>query len=78
MITKHDLVQDWLPRYTGMPLDRFGNYVLLTNFRTYINNFAEKFGCQVFAGLSGIDARDDGKAIVVNAGHQVHAGGVAS
>src|SRR5262245_25957748 len=48
MITKHDLVQDWLPRYTGMPLDRFGNYVLLTNFRTYINNFAGKFGCQVF------------------------------
>ncbi len=48
MITKLDLVQDWLPRYTGMPLDRFGEYVLLTNFRTYINRFAEKFGCQAF------------------------------
>ena len=48
MISKHDLVHDWLPRYTGMPLDRFGDYVLLTNFRTYINRFAEKFSCQVF------------------------------
>src|SRR5690349_1745541 len=32
MITKLDLVQDWLPRYTGMPLNQFGEYVLLTNF----------------------------------------------
>jgi AMP nucleosidase len=48
MITKHDLVQDWLPRYTGMPLAQFGEYVLLTNFRTYVNRFAEKFNCQMF------------------------------
>jgi AMP nucleosidase len=47
MITKQHLVEDWLPRYTGMPLDKFGDYVLLTNFRTYINRFSEKFGCQV-------------------------------
>lgn len=48
MVTKHDLTQDWLPRYTGMPLDRFGNYVLLTNFRSYVSMFAKKFGCEVF------------------------------
>src|SRR5687767_7385460 len=47
MISKLDLVQDWLPRYTGMPLDAFGKYILLTNFRTYVARFAEKFGCQV-------------------------------
>jgi hypothetical protein len=51
MITKLELVQDWLPRYTGMPLERFGEYVLLTNFRTYINRFAEKFGCQALAPI---------------------------
>jgi AMP nucleosidase len=48
MISKLDLVQDWLPRYTGMPLGEFGKYVLLTNFRTYVAHFAEKFGCQLY------------------------------
>jgi AMP nucleosidase len=47
MITKLDLVQDWLPRYTGMPLDQFGQYVLLTNFRAYVARFAEKFQCRI-------------------------------
>jgi AMP nucleosidase len=51
MITKLDLVQDWLPRYTGMPLNQFGEYVLLTNFRNYVTRFAEKFSCAVY----GID-----------------------
>lgn len=48
MVTKYELAKDWLPRYTGMPLNLFGNYVLLTNFRTYINQFAEKFGCTIY------------------------------
>ncbi|MCA9230880.1 MAG: AMP nucleosidase [Planctomycetales bacterium] len=48
MVTKLDLAQDWLPRYTGMPLDRFGAYVLLTNFHTYVRRFAEKFDCKVY------------------------------
>ncbi len=46
--TKLELVQDWLPRYTGMPLEQFGNYVLLTNFRGYLGRFSEKFGCSVY------------------------------
>ncbi len=48
MVTKLELTQDWLPRYTGMPLKEFGNYVLLTNFREYVTRFAEKFDCQAF------------------------------
>ncbi len=47
MVTKLDLAKDWLPRYTGMPLEAFGKYVLLTNFRTYVRRFAEKFNCQI-------------------------------
>ena len=31
MVSKYDLANDWLPRYTGMPVDQFGDYVLLTN-----------------------------------------------
>jgi len=48
MFNKRDITQNWLPRYTGMPLDRFGKYILLTNFANYVDWFAEQFNCEVF------------------------------
>ena len=45
--TKEDIVRNWLPRYTGMQLDEFGQYILLTNFQDYVNNFAELMGTEV-------------------------------
>jgi AMP nucleosidase len=45
--TKAEIVRDWLPRYTGRPLEAFGSYVLLSNFGTYVELFAEKFGVEV-------------------------------
>jgi len=47
MKTKDEIVKDWLPRYTGMPLEHFKEYILLTNFNNYIELFAEKFGVEV-------------------------------
>ena len=41
MKTKEDIVQNWLPRYTGLSLDKFGEYILLTNFSNYVSLFAE-------------------------------------
>ncbi len=41
MKTKDEIVKDWLPRYTGCPLDKFGEYILLTNFSHYLELFAE-------------------------------------
>ena len=40
-MNKAEIVANWLPRYTGMPLDRFGKYIILTNFKNYIENFSE-------------------------------------
>ena len=37
---KQEIVSDWLPRYTGMPLNQFGKYILLTNFTNYLELFA--------------------------------------
>ena len=45
---RHEIVTDWLPRYTGMPLDNFGDYVLLTNFDSYVMEFAERFDCEIY------------------------------
>ncbi|MFZ4785638.1 MAG: AMP nucleosidase [Flavobacteriales bacterium] len=41
METKEDIVKNWLPRYTGTPLEGFGEYILLTNFDNYVQKFAE-------------------------------------
>src|SRR3954470_15338916 len=40
METKRKIVENWLPRYTGVPLKGFGRYILLTNFDRYVELFA--------------------------------------
>jgi AMP nucleosidase len=47
MKTKEEIVKDWLPRYTGTPLEQFGEYILLTNFINYVEMFAEQFGVEI-------------------------------
>ncbi len=42
------IARNWLPRYTGMPLDRFGDYILLTNFYNYVESFARRFDCDIY------------------------------
>ena len=44
MKDKKDIVENWLPRYTGTPLAEFGAYVLLTNFDNYVEWFAAQHG----------------------------------
>lgn len=47
MKTKKEIVDNWLPRYTGLELEEFAEYILLTNFSNYVEIFAEKFGVDV-------------------------------
>lgn len=47
MKTKKEIVEDWLPRYTGRPLTEFGEYILLTNFHNYVEMFASRFGVEI-------------------------------
>lgn len=48
MRDKLEIAANWLPRYTGMPIDKFGDYILLTNFHNYLERFAEKFNCDIY------------------------------
>ena len=41
MKTKQEIVQNWLPRYTGLDLKSFGKYILLCNFSNYVTAFAD-------------------------------------
>lgn len=47
MKTKKEIVENWLPRYTGTPLSDFGEYILLTNFINYVQRFADTFGVEI-------------------------------
>jgi AMP nucleosidase len=51
MKNKTEIVENWLPRYTGTPIENFGKYILLTNFQNYVNMFAQMNNVEV----SGID-----------------------
>ncbi len=45
--TKEEIVNDWLPRYTGSTIVEFGKYIILVNFQEYVNRFATKFNVEV-------------------------------
>jgi len=47
MKTKEEIVHDWLPRYTGEKLENFGKYILLCNFKNYVEKFAQQFDVPV-------------------------------
>ena len=42
-----EIAKNWLPRYTGMSIDQFGDYILLTNFHDYLESFANRFDCEI-------------------------------
>jgi AMP nucleosidase len=48
MKTKADIVNNWLPRYTGAQLADFGKFILLTNFSNYVTLFAKWNKVKVF------------------------------
>ena len=45
--SKQALVENWLPRYTGLSLAEFGRHILLTNFNNYVELFAKINGVEV-------------------------------
>ena len=46
-VTKEAIVRNWLPRYTGVPLEEFGDYILLCNFHRYVQVFAEMHNVEI-------------------------------
>ena len=65
VISKAALARDWLPRYTGLDVDGFGDYVLLTNFKNYVDAFAEKFDCEVHGLDRPMQAASNGDGLTI-------------
>ena len=68
MKTKEEIVNNWLPRYTGTPIEQFGEYILLTNFINYVDMFAEKFGVEVFGVGRAMQTATADNITIVNFG----------
>jgi AMP nucleosidase len=47
MKTKKEIVENWLPRYTGRPLKDFTKHILLTNFNRYVELFAKRHNVSI-------------------------------
>src|SRR6478735_10416786 len=68
MISKQQIVTNWLPRYTGQALNDFGPYILLTNFSNYVKNFAEIFNTEVIGADRPFQCATAEKITIINFG----------
>lgn len=68
MKTKQEIVQNWLPRYTGTKLGDFGDYILLTNFNQYVNIFASMYGAEIKGATSSMPNATSGDITIINFG----------
>ena len=68
MKTKKEIIDNWLPRYTGTPLEVFGKHILLTNFYNYVEMFSEKFGCEVYGKGKAMQTATANDITIINFG----------
>ena len=65
---KNRIVRDWLPRYTGMSLEKFGEYILLVNFGGYVKAFADANGVSVYGADRPMQAATADNITIINFG----------
>ncbi len=68
MKSRQDIVENWLPRYTGVPLSGFGDYILLTNFQRYVDLFAEWNSVSVSGRDKPMPSATAGRITIINFG----------
>jgi len=68
MDTKQQIVSNWLPRYTGVPLKQFGRYILLTNFTRYVEEFARMHHVPVHGRSKPMPSATAGGITIINFG----------
>ena len=68
MKTRREIVANWLPRYTGVPLKDFGKYILLTNFHRYVSLFARVHNARVVGHDKPMPSATSGDITIINFG----------
>src|SRR5665213_2751917 len=68
LTSRKDIVENWLPRYTGVPLKKFGDYILLTNFQHYVDLFAKAHKVPVRGRDKPMPSATKGEITIINFG----------
>ena len=68
MGTKQEIVDNWLPRYTGKKLSEFGDHILLVNFSNYVEMFAKWNNVPVFGQGKPMLSATSGNITIINFG----------
>ncbi|MDB6170377.1 MAG: nucleosidase [Verrucomicrobia bacterium] len=68
MKSRREIVENWLPRYTGVPLSGFGEYILLTNFHRYVKLFARQHRVPVLGKDKPMSSATAGDITIINFG----------
>jgi AMP nucleosidase len=68
LTSRRDIVENWLPRYTGVPLKGFGDYILLTNFQRYVELFAKAHKVNVHGRDKAMSSATAGGITIINFG----------
>lgn len=68
MKSKQEIINNWLPRYTGKELNSFGKYILLTNFQNYVEIFAELTKAEIEGLDKAMPSATSGDITMINFG----------
>ena len=66
--TRKEIVDNWLPRYTGVPLKELGDHILLTNFQHYVKVFAQRHRVPVRGKDKPMPNATAGRITIINFG----------
>lgn len=68
MKTKEEIVENWLPRYTGCELENFGKYILLCNFQKYVRQFADLYQVPIYGEDKPMTCATHDEVTIINFG----------
>ncbi|MCB0480593.1 MAG: AMP nucleosidase [Flavobacteriales bacterium] len=68
MRTKEEITANWLPRYTGAKPEQFGKYILLTNFKGYLELFCELNNVSIIDPKAAMPCATDDQITMINFG----------
>ncbi|HMT76739.1 MAG TPA: AMP nucleosidase [Saprospiraceae bacterium] len=68
MKTKEDIINNWLPRYTGRSLEEFGHFIILVNFKDYVVRFANIYNVPVMGEDRAMQSASYDDVTIINFG----------
>lgn len=68
MKTKKEIVENWLPRYTGEKIENFGQYILICNFFNYVERFAEENNVEIIGKGKPMQCATANNITIINFG----------